>query len=218
MRTNESGNLSFTSAVSLDFVPNPAYFGSVDVSSDVSDGSTGVGLFLSEMREPVTEVIVNDFVILQQEMQRLSPPETDEATTTESKTLIQPKVEALHLLDGDPKERVIFTWSGDSYTVLLKSEGNINFECGNCNAIIAEQIWRLSCSNIVVECPKCKLYNEFPPQDPAAFMKTSNIAIEASLYRCTSTILMKRGACLIGVESGYHLRARSPDSPTSKAV
>ena len=44
----------------------------------------------------------------------------------------------------------------------LKGEGDLDYTCGNCGTLIAEKVRRGQIRNIVVRCPKCKNYNEFP--------------------------------------------------------
>lgn len=41
-------------------------------------------------------------------------------------------------------------------------EGDVNYICGNCGALIAEKISRGQITNAVVLCPQCGQYNEFP--------------------------------------------------------
>jgi len=57
----------------------------------------------------------------------------------------------------------------DSRTVIeskvspvFKGEGEVNYICGNCEAILAEKVHQGQIRNIVVRCPKCEQYNEFP--------------------------------------------------------
>ena len=44
----------------------------------------------------------------------------------------------------------------------FKGEGDSDYVCGNCETILAEKIRRGQIKNIVVRCPKCGQYNEFP--------------------------------------------------------
>ena len=45
---------------------------------------------------------------------------------------------------------------------VFKGEGNVDYICGNCGAILAEKVRQGQIRNIVVHCPKCGQYNEFP--------------------------------------------------------
>lgn len=44
---------------------------------------------------------------------------------------------------------------------VFKGEGDMNYICGNCGAILAEKVRQGQIRNIVVHCPKCGRYNEF---------------------------------------------------------
>ena len=162
----------------------------------------------SEIKEPLSEIIVKDFVILQREIRRASEDQRTDLTLKDETAVVPTRVEKLPILNGPFRDRAIFVWSGDKYSVYFEGEGNIDFQCGNCGGVLARRIWKLSCNNIIVKCPMCGSYNEFPPQESSIFLNTNNIAVEAgdSAYRCSTTIVMKRGICLIGVERDYHLR------------
>jgi len=207
LQTSQEGNMSFSSGITLDFVQNPAYFGSVEISSDVPQDSPG-SLIGSEIKEPLSEIIVKDFVILQREIRRASEDQRTDLTLKDETAVVPTRVEKLPILNGPFRDRAIFVWSGDKYSVYFEGEGNIDFQCGNCGGVLARRIWRLSCSNIVLQCPMCGVYSEFPPQESSLFLKTNNIVIEAgdSPYRCATTLVTKRGICLIGVEHDYHLQ------------
>ena len=44
----------------------------------------------------------------------------------------------------------------------FRGEGDADYICGDCGALIAEKVRRGQIRNIVVRCPKCGQYNEFP--------------------------------------------------------
>jgi len=44
----------------------------------------------------------------------------------------------------------------------FKGEGDSDYICGNCGAVLAEKIRRGQIKNIVIHCPKCGQYSEFP--------------------------------------------------------
>jgi len=48
---------------------------------------------------------------------------------------------------------------------VFKGEGDVNYICGNCGAILAEKVRQRQIRNIVVLCPKCGQYNEFPKKE-----------------------------------------------------
>ena len=47
----------------------------------------------------------------------------------------------------------------------FKGEGDVDYICRNCGAILAEKVYRGQIRNIVVHCPKCGQYNEFPEKE-----------------------------------------------------
>lgn len=207
LQTNLAGNPSFTPGITLDFVQNPGYFGGIEIRSDAVD-TAAESLIGQEIKESLREVVVNDFVILLRELDRATevpspaPNQEDEEIVT--------RVEKLTVLNSPVTGRAIFSWSGDKYSAFMKGDGNIDFQCGGCGCVLAKAIWKLSCSNIILRCPKCNSYNEFPQQTSAILMTTNNIAVEANdnEYRCASSLMMKRGICIFGVEHDYHLRVK----------
>ena len=44
----------------------------------------------------------------------------------------------------------------------FRGEGDTDYICGDCGTLIAEKMRRGQIKNIVVRCPKCGQYNEFP--------------------------------------------------------
>ena len=44
----------------------------------------------------------------------------------------------------------------------FRGEGDVDYLCGKCGATLAEKVRRGQIKNIVVHCPKCRQYNEFP--------------------------------------------------------
>ncbi len=44
----------------------------------------------------------------------------------------------------------------------FKGEADVDYLCGECGAILAEKVRRGQITNIVIHCPKCGQYNEFP--------------------------------------------------------
>ena len=44
----------------------------------------------------------------------------------------------------------------------FKGEGEVDYICGCCGAILAENVRQGQIKNIVIHCPKCGQYNEFP--------------------------------------------------------
>lgn len=44
----------------------------------------------------------------------------------------------------------------------FRGKGDVDYICGGCGTLIAEKVRRGQIRNIVVRCPECGQYNEFP--------------------------------------------------------
>lgn len=44
----------------------------------------------------------------------------------------------------------------------FKGQGDTDYICGNCGAILAGKVRQGQIRNIVIHCPNCGQYNEFP--------------------------------------------------------
>ena len=43
---------------------------------------------------------------------------------------------------------------------LLRREGDTDYRCGACEAVLAEQVWQWEVRNVVFRCPSCGAHNE----------------------------------------------------------
>ena len=43
---------------------------------------------------------------------------------------------------------------------LLRRDGDTEYECGGCDAVLAEQVWAWEVRNVVFRCPLCGVHNE----------------------------------------------------------
>ena len=59
-------------------------------------------------------------------------------------------------------DRVVIRGTGEKVPPLFEGKGNINGNCGKCGTPLVKNIWNYSISNIVIECPKCKSFDEIP--------------------------------------------------------
>jgi hypothetical protein len=62
----------------------------------------------------------------------------------------------------EPKDlsRTVVHGKGSKVPPLFMGKGNINYQCGKCRVALAKKIWKLSLSNIIIQCPQCQSYNE----------------------------------------------------------
>jgi DNA-directed RNA polymerase subunit RPC12/RpoP len=62
-----------------------------------------------------------------------------------------------------PKSRVIIeAFRGEDEGGKSSKAKRVNYVCGNCNAIVAENVIEGSMKEQVVKCNRCNSYNEFP--------------------------------------------------------
>ncbi len=61
----------------------------------------------------------------------------------------------IELQDGRP--RVVL--DGDE-PPLLRREGDTDYRCGACEAVLAEHVWLWEVRNVVFRCPSCSAHNE----------------------------------------------------------
>lgn len=60
------------------------------------------------------------------------------------------------------REKVVFsTHDTDS---LIKGLDLENYLCGNCGFILAENVIPYSYKNLILQCPKCKSFNDIPSE------------------------------------------------------
>ncbi len=43
---------------------------------------------------------------------------------------------------------------------LLRRDGDTEYRCGSCDAVLAEQVWQWEVRNVVFRCPSCGAHNE----------------------------------------------------------
>jgi hypothetical protein len=183
--------MQFTSTITIDFVSNPSYFGRVDIISDAATNDPTV------VREPVTEVKTDDLI----SGNPIPRDVTQIAGTSESEKqnpIINIKEEKLRVIEAPAKSsRVVFDYQDTQPKI--KGEGNINYLCGSCGALLVERAWKQSLSNIVLRCPSCQLYNEFDKINIPAKGIVGTIAFKEGEYHLTEVVKLKRGVCCFGL-------------------
>jgi phage FluMu protein Com len=190
MKRNEKG-LSFTPTISVDFIPNPSYFGRVEIISATSINEPNL------VKEPLIDIGT--------EIPSHRP--TLYSSDFTKKETIEQDVEPLI---GDVKEeklRVIETPAKNSCVVfysqatapLFTGQGNINYLCGVCGMKLVERAWKKSFSSIVIKCPSCQSYNEFPVIEEIGIQVLGTLAFKKGEYLLKEAVRLRRGACLIGL-------------------
>lgn len=95
--------------------------------------------------------------------------------------------------------RVVIFSQNKNIFPFYKGKGNINFLCGKCKTLLAERVWKLSLNNIVVHCPSCQSYNEFPTLITPDIPIKGNVLLERHNYNFADSVIMKQGIILIGL-------------------
>jgi len=98
-----------------------------------------------------------------------------------------------------PKRRAVIYGESNEVLPLFKGQGNINYLCGKCEAKLAERVWNLSISNLVVKCPYCQSYNDFPNLDIDNYPIKGRIAFAKQNFPFSQTLVLKQGICIVGL-------------------
>jgi len=190
MYERDKENTSFTPIITIDFVPNPSYFGRVDIDASRPEGAPQL------IKGPLTDISTDD--IISKKIDQLSIANVSSSERIAKKvgeSIIEQRLKVIE--EPAPKSRVVIL--SKDVLPLFRGEGNINFLCHNCGVILAERVWKLSISNVIVKCPSCQSYNEFPqlrfPQHPLI----GRIGIMKENYDFTGTVILKRGVSLVGL-------------------
>lgn len=183
---------SFTPTISVEFVDNPSYFGRVDISS--STPKDDVRLIKEHLIDISTESLYSHKTDSLSERGFITSKSTSK---TNSENI---REERLSLIEEPaPKSRAVIHSQSNSVLPLFKGQGNINYLCGRCEAILAERVWKLSISNLVVKCPSCQSYNDFPNLDIGDYPVKGRIAFAKQNFPLSQAIMLKQGVCLVGL-------------------
>jgi len=189
-KKDEQG-VHFTPIISLDFVPNPSYFGRVEIESIISINDPHL------IRESLTDIRSEDVVAGSNVQNSIKVTEKPSKSETR-KGVENTKEEKLRVIDRPTEtSRVVFSFA-DARPKLI-GQGNINYVCGTCGVTLVECAWKQSLSNIVVRCPSCQSYNEFPKISKIDVQLVGSIAFKKGEYPLTDVVRLKRSVCLIGL-------------------
>jgi hypothetical protein len=109
-----------------------------------------------------------------------------------------------------PAGRAILAWRGEPskyHPGLIVGWGDTSHVCASCHGPLTDNVWPYSISNVVLQCPKCLFYNDFPALPVETLKGKQIIAIEAKdgPYPFETQVKMEPGTVLSGVERDYHL-------------
>ena len=178
--------ISFTPILSVEFVSNPSYFGRIDIVSETISGD------LATLEDIDTDELLGRKIdaLAKRESVKPFPQQLHRKIKEIRLSLIE---------EPEPLSRTIIRSKNTEIFPFFKGNGNINYFCGNCHAILAEHIWNISISNIVVLCPSCQSFNEFPKIEELKYPLKGTIAIEKGTYDFSRWVDLKQGVTLFGV-------------------
>ena len=177
---------SFTPIISANFIPNPSYFGRVDIDAKVPKNHSQ--LIKSSLFDIDTDRLESGDIDLARNNISSVPVNKVKrmATRTKKLTIIEkPKKLSMAVVHG----------YGDKVPPLFKGEGSINYLCGKCDAILAQRVWDISLSNIVVQCPNCQSYNYFSAVPKSDYPE---ILLLKGNYNFSTALMLKRGQYIEG--------------------
>jgi len=180
----EGSTISFTPTRSAEFVLNPAYFGTVDFEAKVPTDRPD--LIKDQLSDLSTDMLL--FGIPERRLKQVGLP-----SSTRPKS---PRKTALKLIpEPDRLSRSVIHGTTNQVPPFFMGTGNVNCSCGKCGILLAERIWSLSISDIVLQCPSCKSFNDFPSiaqsGHPAVLLTKGN-------YNFSKPVILKPGRCVHG--------------------
>ena len=179
---------TLTPMMNVDFIPNPSYFGRLIISEDeVEDDPRLIMKSLKDIAEGK----------LLQEIEK--PSKTDALRTPNAEKVVRRfRKQRLNLVKKPSHMSRAVIHSKDTLP-LFKGEGNTDYLCGRCGAILAKHAWKFSISNVVVECPSCESFNEFPKLKKIELPIFGSVALAKGDYYFSHAVILRQGACLVGL-------------------
>jgi phage FluMu protein Com len=188
VKESEKG-ISFTPTISVDFIPNPSYFGRIDIVSFTPTDNPNL------IKEPLMD-ISTEALLRKQFTSEECRTEIFRHDTAPQVGVV--KEEKLKVIEKPPANtRVIFY--SQMFAPMFIGDGNINFLCGVCNTLLVKQAWKNSFSNIVMKCPSCQVYNEFQKIKEIKTQLLGTLVFLNGEYLLKNTVKIRRGACLVGL-------------------
>jgi hypothetical protein len=153
----EGESWSFSPTLTVSFVPNRSYFGTVDVET-----ATPGHRLPQRIKTPLVDLTTDELL-----SENASPVDSTAAHVfPEQREQQRSQIRARRLgiiQEPAPLTRSVVRGSGKEIRPLFVGQGDLNCLCGKCGINLAKSVWDASVGNVVVECPGCRAYNEFPP-------------------------------------------------------
>ncbi len=71
----------------------------------------------------------------------------------------KPRVSLAVIPEPEPDTRSVLVYTGEG-TVVMRGDGNLTIECGNCKAPLVVGLNTSQLQNLVLKCPQCGEFNE----------------------------------------------------------
>ena len=184
--TPQRDRLSFRATRSAEFIRNPAYFGRVDIEAKVPVYHPN--LIRGNLADIPTDVLVSGNV-------EAVLPYVEPSPRKKVKVLRIKAMKLNVIQEPESLSRSIVHGRGSKVPPVFTGEGNINYQCGRCGVVLAERIWKLSLSNVVIQCPACESYNEIAT---LPFADYPTVLIKKGNYYFSDAVRLKAGRCLRG--------------------
>lgn len=185
----DKNNMSFAPTISANFIPNPSYFGRVSIEAKVPDDHPQL------IKEPLIDIISDSLLSgdINLITSLMTTSNVEPAPVKEARGRV---MRELNIIEK-PKQlsRTVVHGAGNNVPPLFEGEGNIDYLCGQCGAILAKHVWELSISNVVVECPTCRTYNEFSPLPDSDF---DRFQLRRGNYNFSDAVILRRGMYIKG--------------------
>jgi len=172
---------------STEFILSPSYFGTVTIKENVPTDHPDL------IKSPLFD-ISSDELTPHISRKRLE----SKAGSVQEMRKILPIIELrrLNIIEPpSPLSRSVIHGKGNKVPPLFIGKGKIDFYCGQCSAFLGKYVWSPSISNIVIECPICRSYNEISPLPNCGFHK---VKLTRGDYYFSNALRLKRGTCLEG--------------------
>ena len=179
------GARMFTPIVSIDFVPNPSYFGRLSIGEEEAKDHPRL------IKKSLTYISSDDLL-----SRKPRQVQTGRSDVVESVPAWVRSERVKVIQEPVCTSRAVVSSKGT--LPLFKGEANINYLCGQCGTMLAERAWKLSLINIVVKCPSCQSFNEFPVREQLKLPIFGSVALAKGSYDFTDPVILRRGTCLVG--------------------
>lgn len=176
---------SFQRVGTLEYVPNPNYFGFVEIKSGI--------IPVEVIRRSSRVINVNEFIgnkISEIEF----PLDTVEQELDIPRNIFSVPLEIME--SANPEEDTIIAHKEGG--VSFYGEGNQNYVCSNCGKLLAERVWKYSLLDLVFLCPECGRYVTVPDRKIISTALFKAIGLAVGQYEFSSHVTLKRGVSLIG--------------------